>query len=331
MVSSSSARAARERAKQLRAEQERKERRGKIARRTVLGVGGVAILGGTAGLVFYGRSHEGSGGAKGKAASAGDVDYTKLDETSLKSKLANRKGVPKLVLVDGSLPFGKGPVPGTMNTGTKNVIEVVFDYACSHCAEFESVHAAELKGIIDTGKATVVLRPCKILGQNWTDIVMNAMGVVLDEQPEMALTFHNAALALISEIFASRDAGRQTDDELADTAKKAGVSQDVVKAFEKAVKDNSYGKWTEAGTNAFKDKKLSATPTVFLADTQLNLQAIATATALTEAVAKRPAATATPTEAASGAPTGAATETPAEGGAEGGAGAPAAPSPEPAE
>ena len=134
MVSSSSARAARERAKQLRAEQERKERRGKIARRTVLGVGGVAIVGGTAGLVFYGRSHEGSGGTKGKAASAGDVDYTKLDETSLKSKLANRKGVPKLVLVDGSLPFGKGPVPGTMNTGTKNVIEVVFDYACSHCA-----------------------------------------------------------------------------------------------------------------------------------------------------------------------------------------------------
>ena len=45
MVSSSSARAARERAKQLRAEQERKERRGKIARRTALGVGGVAIVG----------------------------------------------------------------------------------------------------------------------------------------------------------------------------------------------------------------------------------------------------------------------------------------------
>ena len=144
-----------------------------------------------------------------------------------------------------------------------------------------------------------------------------------------------AALVVVSR----RDAGRQTVDELADTAKKAGVSRDVVKAFEKAVKDNSYGKWTEAGTNAFKDKKLSATPTVFLADTQLNLQAIATATALTEAVAKLPAATATPTEAASGAPTGAATETPAEGGAEGGAGAPAeggagapaAPSPEPAE
>jgi len=128
----------------------------------------VTIVGGAAGLVFYERSqNKEGGGANGKSTSA--VDYTKLDETTLKSKLANRKGVPKLVLVDGSLPFGKGPVPGTMNTGTKNVIEVVFDYACSHCAEFESVHAAELKSIIDTGKATVVLRPCKILGSPWSD------------------------------------------------------------------------------------------------------------------------------------------------------------------
>ena len=246
--------------------------------------------------------------------------------------------IPKGVGDDGSLTYGAAMTPGSVNEGAP-VLDVYFDYACHFCANFDTLHADEISRLVKDGKITLALHPCKILDQDWTDIVMNAMGVVLDEQPEMALTFHNAALALFSEIFASRDAGRQTVDELADTAKKAGVSRDVVKAFEKAVKDNSYGKWTEAGTNAFKDKKLSATPTVFLADTQLNLQTIATATALTEAVAKLPAATANPTEAASGAPTGAATETPAEGGAEGGAGAPAeggagapaAPSPEPAE
>ena len=294
--------AARAKAQALREEQERRERRLKITRRALLGGGVVAAVGATAALVIASR----------------------------RDNVAGDPRIPKGVGDDGSLTYGAAMTPGSVNEGAP-VLDVYFDYACHFCANFDTLHADEISRLVKDGKITLALHPCKILGQDWTDIVMNAMGVVLDRQPEVALAFHNAALALFSEIFASRDAGRQTVDELADTAKKAGVSQDVVKAFEKAVKDNSYGKWTEAGTNAFRDKKLSATPTVFLADTQLNLQAIATATALTEAVANLPAATATPTEAASGAPTGAATETPAEGGAEGGAGAPAAPSPEPAE
>ena len=57
------------------------------------GAGCVTIVGGAAGLVFYERSqNKKGGGANGKSTSA--VDYTKLDETTLKSKLANRKGVP---------------------------------------------------------------------------------------------------------------------------------------------------------------------------------------------------------------------------------------------
>ena len=308
--------AARAKAQALREEQERRERRLKITRRVLLGGGVVAAVGATAALVIASRRAD-----AGNSQTPEDAGH-----------------IPAGVGADGSLTYGAAMTPGSVNEGAP-VLDVYFDYACHFCANFDTLHADEISRLVKDGKITLALHPCKILDQDWTDIVMNAMGVVLDEQPEMALTFHNAALALFSEIFASRDAGRQTVDELADTAKKAGVSRDVVKAFEKAVKDNSYGKWTEAGTNAFKDKKLSATPTVFLADTQLNLQAIATATALTEAVAKLPAATATPTEAASGAPTGAATETPAEGGAEGGAGAPAeggagapaAPSPEPAE
>ena len=294
--------AARAKAQALREEQERRERRLKITRRALLGGGVVAAVGATAALVIASR----------------------------RDNVAGDPRIPKGVGDDGSLTYGAAMTPGSVNEGAP-VLDVYFDYACHFCANFDTLHADEISRLVKDGKITLALHPCKILDQDWTDIVMNAMGVVLDRQPEVALAFHNAALALFSEIFASRDAGRQTVDELADTAKKAGVSQDVVKAFEKAVKDNSYGKWTEAGTNAFRDKKLSAAPTVFLADTQLNLQAIATATALTEAVANLPAATATPTEAASGAPTGAATETPAEGGAEGGAGAPAAPSPEPAE
>ena len=90
---------------------------------------------------------------------------------------------------------------------------------------------------------------------NSSDIVLILSSIPFFTQPEVVLAFHNAALAFFSEIFASRDASRQTVDELADTAKKAGVSQDVASAFKKVVKGNSYGKWTTAGTNAFEDKK----------------------------------------------------------------------------
>ena len=285
--------AARAKAQALREEQERRERRLKITRRALLGGGVVAAVGATAALVIASR----------------------------RDNVAGDPRIPKGVGDDGSLTYGAAMTPGSVNEGAP-VLDVYFDYACHFCANFDTLHADEISRLVKDGKITLALH------QDWTDIVMNAMGVVLDRQPEMALAFHNAALALFSEIFASRDASRQTVDELADTAKKAGVSQDVASAFKKAVKGNSYGKWTTAGTNAFEDKKLHGTPTVFLAGTQLDLQAVATATALTEAVEKLPASTEAPTEAAT-------TGAPAEDGAgaqpEDGAGAPAAPSPESAE
>ena len=288
--------AARAKAQALREEQERRERRLKITRRALLGGGVVAAVGATAALVVASR----------------------------RNTVAGDPRIPKGVGGDGSLTYGAAMTPGSVNEGAP-VLDIYFDYSCHFCADFEALHADEISRLVKDGKVTLALRPCKALGQDWTDIVMNAMGLVLDRQPEVALTFHNAALALFSEIFASRDAGRQTVDELADTAKKVGVSQDVADSFEKAVNDNTYGKWTEAGTKAFDSKRLNGTPTVFLDGTQLDLQAVATATALTEAVEKLPAATGAPTGAASGAPTEAATTgAPAEGGAE----APATPSPE---
>lgn len=270
MVSSSSARAARERAKQLRAEQERKERRGKIARRSILGAGCVTIVGGAAGLVFYERSQKGEGGgANGKSTSA--VDYTKLDETTLKSKLANRKGVPKLVLVDGSLPFGKGPVPGTMNTGTKNVIEIVFDYACSHCAEFESVHAAELKSIIDTGKATVVLRPCKILGAAWSDLADSFMGTVLDREPAKAWAMHTAIFAQLESAIKSGAQQYPGIDAIVSAANAVGLKADTITDATNSAQTNAYENWTKLGTSSFTNQKLAGTPTVFINGVNANL------------------------------------------------------------
>ena len=311
--------AARAKAQALREEQERRERRLKITRRAMLGGGVVAAVGATAALVVASR---------------------RSAATVAESPLPN---LPRGVGTDGSLTYGAAMTPGSVNEGAP-VLNVYFDYACHFCANFEALHADEINRLVKDGKITLALHPCKILEQRWTDIVMNAMGLVLDRQPEAALNLHNAALALFSEIFASGAASRQTVDELASTAKKAGVSQEVVGAFSAAVENNAYAKWIETSTAAFADKGLRATPTVFLNGTQLNLQAVATATALTEAVENLPTATGAPAgggagapaggatgapaEGDAGAPAGGATGAPAEGDAGGDAGAPATPSPE---
>ena len=190
---------------------------------------------------------------------------------------------PGVAEADGSVTFGASLTPGTSNDGAP-VLDVFFDYSCHFCAAFDTLHTKEITTLLRDGRITLALRPCKILGQNWTDIVMNGMGLVLDQQPDTALDFHNAAFSLFSEIYNSQDGNRLTVDELASTAKSTGVSGSIVDAFNKTVKDNSYGTWTETGTGTFKDKGLQSTPTVLLDGTQLDLQTLSTETALTEAV-----------------------------------------------
>lgn len=246
--------AARAKAKALREEQERRERRAKITRRSLLGAATVVVVGAGAGLVVYSRKNTVVGNS-----------------------------FPGVAEADGSVTFGAPLTPGTSNDGAP-VLDVFFDYSCHFCAAFDTLHTEEITTLLRDGRITLALRPCKILGQNWTDIVMNGMGLVLDQQPDTALDFHNAAFSLFSEIYNSQDGNRLTVDELASTAKSTGVSGSIVDAFNKTVKDNSYGTWTETGTGTFKDKGLQSTPTVLLDGTQLDLQTLSTETALTEAV-----------------------------------------------
>lgn len=137
--------AARAQAQALREEQERKERRAKITRRSLLGVGALAVVGVGAGLAYSARED----GSQGSAAVA--------------TGKANKDGVPSVVLSDGSWSYGKGMVAGTVNDGAK-VLDVFFDYSCHFCVAFETLHADEITDLVNAGTVTLVLHPCKILG-----------------------------------------------------------------------------------------------------------------------------------------------------------------------
>lgn len=259
--------AARAQAQAIREEQERKDRRAQITRRSLLGLGVVAVAGAGAAIAVQ-SSKKGSSSA---SATTGGLATAK----------ASGDGIPSIVLSDGSWTYGKGPVAGA-NNGTKAVLDVYFDYSCHYCAAFETLHSPEITTLINSGDITLALHPCKILGMDWTDMVMNAMAVTLEEEPDKALDFHNKILSVFYEIYQAQDASRLTVDTVVSTAQDAGVSTATTDKFQAASDANAYAAWTALGTKTFSDKGFTGTPTIVLNGETLDNGSIGTATALTE-------------------------------------------------
>ncbi|SPT53640.1 Protein-disulfide isomerase [Actinomyces bovis] len=253
---------ARAQAQALREQQERAERRRKITRRSLIGGAAVAVVGGVGGLVYWDRSTTG-------------------------------KSVPSQADAAGALSFGKGMKVGTSNSGAK-VLDLYFDYSCSHCAEFEALHGEEIKKLVEDGTVNFMLHPCKILGSGWTDVAINTMGVVLDESPEHAYDFHNAILNLFLKAVKAQDQSLLKTQGLKSAAEALGVSASVTKKFDNAVTKNQYAAWTSAGTKAFFDKGFKGTPVVTYDGTVLELGKIASPTGLTDAIKAAGGADSTP-------------------------------------
>lgn len=257
--------AARAQAQALREEQAQREKRAKVTRRALMGVGVLAVAGVGGGMYVASRS-----------------EGTSSDGT-VSTERAGSQGVPAVVAKDGSWSFGKDLTPGTANDGAK-VLDVYFDYSCHFCAAFEALHSPEITKLLKDGRLTLVLHPCKILGMEWTDMVMNAQGVVLDQAPEKSLDFHNQIFALFAQIYQAQDTSMMTVENIAKVATDAGVPEDVVSQIADAVSANAYGAWTELGTDTFTSHspKFQGTPTVLLGGEELNLGEIDTADGLTK-------------------------------------------------
>lgn len=256
---------ARAQAKALREEQVKREQRAKVTRRALMGVGVLAVAGVGAGMYAASRPKN--------STPTGTVS----------TERASADGVPTLVSKDGSWSYGKDLTPGTITDGAA-VLDVYFDYSCHFCAAFEALHSPEITNLVREGKLTLVLHPCKILGMDWTDMVMNAQGVVLDHAPEKALDFHNQILALFAKIYQAQDTSMMTVENITATATEAGVPEEVVSTIADAVSANTYGAWTKLGTDTFTshDPAFKGTPTVLLGGEELDLSEINSADGLTK-------------------------------------------------
>ncbi|WP_233188308.1 DsbA family protein [Actinomyces qiguomingii] len=256
--------AARAKARALREEEERRERRARITRRSLLGIGGLAVAGTVAAVVVNGRN-----------------DESKTPGGAIVTDNAGGKGVPATIRADGSLVFGPDLTPGTSTDGAQN-LHIYFDYACHHCADFEILHNSEIETLLGEGTINLVLHPSRLLQSSWSDMVCNGLGVVLDQEPASAMAFHLAAMTRFSEIYASADFSTLTAESVVQAATEAGVSEAVVEQITAAVTENTYGAWLDLGDKTFLDLGIGTTPTVYLGKEKLDLASISTQTGITD-------------------------------------------------
>ena len=259
--------AARLKAKELREAEARRARRNTIARRSFIGAAGVVMAGGFGYLGYL----------------AVKRNKTELPEAGkgLATKKANQDGVPKQVLEDGSWTYGEGDKLDTVASSAP-VLDIYFDYSCSHCAQFEGIHTQEINQLLSDKKITLVLHPSKILNQQWTSTVMNAMGVVLDEAPAQSLSFHGAAFEIFSQVLETKNQSLMSVDSLVAAATKVGVPNEVSAKFKAAIDSNKYKNWVKISDEAFSSRGLESTPTIFFKGEKADLKKLQTPTSLTE-------------------------------------------------
>ena len=233
---------ARQRARELRAEQERKARR---SRRLLIGAVVAFVLvvaAGVAAIVVQGN----------------------------KSLLDSVSATPAHTTEEGAVTLGSDLVAGATNPGAP-VVDVYFDYTCSYCGEFERVNGEDLNEATAAGEVTLALHPVSILDRSgdfsaFSGRAAQAAVSVAHGAPEAFLDFHEAMYALWADAVAGgaveggNGGGEPTDADIAAAALEAGVPQDVVDRFT----DRTYTEWIEANTAQFGRDGYTGTPTVLV-------------------------------------------------------------------
>lgn len=151
----------------------------------------------------------------------------------------------------GGIPVGTDLAAGsTARDGADAVVEVVFDYQCPHCANFEGVNGPDIQTLLEMGNVEFVFRPVAFMdyasgGKEFSTRAANAAATVADLSPEHYLDFHNALLAN------QPNRNGLSDDEIGQIALDAGVPQATVDEFTTlapGTDERVYSRWIAAAT-----------------------------------------------------------------------------------
>lgn len=224
--------AAREKARVLREEQKKRERRNKwlIQGGVILAVVAIAAIIGT--LIFNSVKPAGPGPAN--MASDG-ILLTGVDGVITATETP-------------ALDAGEAPTPTAPDdSGTVANIVTYIDYLCPFCGQFETTNSDSIRTMVESGAATLEVHPIALLtnksaGTQYSLRAANAAACVANTSPNSFFDYNEL-------LFANQPEETSTgldNSELKALAKEAGVSS--LSTIEQCIDDTSFKKWVQDAT-----------------------------------------------------------------------------------
>ncbi|WP_400995868.1 DsbA family protein [Agromyces sp. GXQ0307] len=222
--------AAREKARVLREEQKKRDRRNRflIQGGVVLAIVAVAALIG--GLIF--NSIRPAGPGPRNMASDGIL------------LVGGENGIEAVETT--AIPAGGRPTPTVPDdSGTVANIVVYLDYLCPFCGQFETTNSETMRTMVEQGAATLEIHPIAILtnksaGTQYSLRAANAAACVAEESPEAFFDFNS----LMFENQPEELTAGLTNDEIKDLAAEAGAASSV----DSCIDDTTFKSWVQDAT-----------------------------------------------------------------------------------
>jgi len=244
---------ARERARELRQEQQKKDRRSRLLLQGGVALAVVAIVAAVALVLVNSVRPEGPGPRN--MASDGI-----------------RIGEGFAAIPTPPLPAGDRPIVSEANPPGVVDIQIVIDYLCPICGEFEATNGEFIRTLVESGAATVEYRPIAILtgrsaGTDYSLRSANAAACVANTSPNSFFDFNERLFAEQPE----EGTPGLDDARLIELAAAAGAGSAGV---ERCITDRAFRSWVRAATDraqtgplAIRDVEvegIEGTPTVFV-------------------------------------------------------------------
>ena len=153
-----------------------------------------------------------------------------------------------------AVPAGEDPVEPVVDPGSEVItIQVWLDYQCPLCGDFEKTNAAQIETLIEQGAATLELHPVAVndsasLGEKFSTRSANAAACVAQYSPNTFYAFN----ALMFDNEPEEQSAGLTDAELVGIAEKAGVAEQS--KVEKCINDQKFSEWVTAATERAADE-----------------------------------------------------------------------------
>ncbi|MDQ0893068.1 DsbA family protein [Agromyces ramosus] len=248
--------AAREKARILREEQKKRERRNKVLIQGGVIVAVLAIAALVVSLIMQSTKPEGPGPEN--MASDGIV-LTGVDGTitAVETPAIPAGGTPTNTVPDDS--------------GTVANIVTYVDYLCPFCGQFETTNSESMRTMVESGAATLEIHPVAILtnksaGTQYSLRAANAAACVAESSPDAFFDFN----ALLFENQPEEGSTGLTNDELKGFVEQSGASS--LSSIDKCIDDTQFKGWVQAATNRALTEKvpnsdlesITGTPTVLV-------------------------------------------------------------------